>query len=407
MEVSGNSLRARKGRIKIPFLASKWCPLVIGFNFFLALAWAITSFAYLDNTNSSMKELSANSGSTSHFYPLLALGLASAIFFYIGIYISLPNNKDGAPIKKSKKISNYFATAFFLTSTILSIIYIIKGWSPLLTGTDRFQNFSDINPAIRFISGQLISLPIILGALYTTTKNKIFIAAVLSGIVFLMVGGEKFSGLIAYIGALAIGLISAGLAKEDVPRKKIFIAIIAVFTISVFLGYKQKDSAYDAAEERFLIMQGQVWWEVSNTETGMGQLESIETWMGNTIPVSMYEDYSSRGVILSMGGVPLIYKNDPLFSFIIIPMISAILGVMLGITVQLLKKKKYISALLIFKSYIYLNSVFLMGEFSEIESLKFAIYLLLPIIPIIIHIKKIKFRTLTKRNRRPLAKKIS
>lgn len=405
MEASYNPPQQRQTRVNKPILASKWCPIVVGFNFFLAMAWAIVSFTYLDNTTSAMKELSDNSGSTSHFYPLLALGLASTLFFFIGVNVSLPRGKE-SPASKNSKLSNYFATAFFLASSLLSIIYIIKGWSPLISGTDRFQNFSDINPAVRFISGQLISLPIILGALYASTKNKIFLASVFSGIVFLMVSGEKFSGLIAYIGALTIGLISAGLTTKDIPKKKILIAVVSIFTISIFLGYQQKDSAYDAAEERFLIMQGQVWWEVSNTDTSMGQLESIETWMGNTIPVSMYEDYASRGVVLSMGGVPLIYRNDPMFSFIIVPTISAVLGIMLGIAVQLLKKKKYISALLIFKSYIYLNSIFLMGEFSEMESLKFAIYLLIPVIPIIIHIKKIKFRTLIPKNRGPLVRKI-
>ena len=406
MKVSCSSPSEYQKKQKSPILTSKWCPIIIGFSFFLALAWAITSFAYLETTTSSMKELNSYSGSTSNFYPLLSLGLISALFFYIGISSSLPRAKEHLTTSKKYKLGNYFAKAFLFTSAILSLIYIAKGWSPLLTGADRFQNYGDINPAIKIIAGQLTSLPIILGALYKSIKNKIFVAAVLSGIVFLIISGEKFSGLIAFTGSLAIGLVAAGLAKQDIPKKKMLIAVIAVFTTSIFLGYQKKDSAYDAAEERFLIMQGQVWWEVSNSKTGMGDLESIEKWMGNTIPASMYESYASRGVILSMGGVPLVYKSEPVFSFVIIPTISALLGIMLGITAQLLKRKRLISSLVIFKSYIYLSSVFLMGEFSEIESLKFLFYLLVPIIPIIMNISIIKFRKPTFRTRSYFARTI-
>lgn len=406
MKVSCSSPSEHQRKQKSPILTSKWCPIIIGFSFFLALAWAITSFAYLETTTSSMKELNSNSGSTSNFYPLLSLGLISALFFFIGISSSLPSAKEYLTTSKKYKLGNYFAKSFLFASAVLSLIYIAKGWSPLLTGADRFQNYGDINPVIKILAGQLTSLPIILGALYKTIKNKIFVAAVLSGIVFLIISGEKFSGLIAFAGSLTIGLVAAGLAKQDIPKKKMLIAVIAVFTISIFLGYQKKDSAYDAAEERFLIMQGQVWWEVSNSKTGMGDLESIEKWMGNTIPASMYESYASRGVILSMGGVPLIYKSEPIFSFIIIPTISALLGIMLGITAQLLKRRRFISSLVIFKSYIYLSSVFLMGEFSEIESLKFLFYLLVPTIPIIMNINTIKFRKPTFRTRSYFARTI-
>ncbi|MFH6564790.1 DUF6418 domain-containing protein [Pseudomonas kulmbachensis] len=406
MNVSCSSPIEYQRRQKNLILASKWCPIIVGFSFFLALAWAITSFTYLETTTSSMKELDSNSGSTSNFYPLLALGLLSALFFFIGISSALPNTKESPTNLKRQKFGHYFAKIFLLTSVSLSLIYIAKGWSPLLTGADRFQNYGDINPAIKIIAGQLTSLPIILGALYKSIKKKTFAVAILSGIVFLVISGEKFSGLIAFTGSLTIGLVAAGLAKQDIPKKKMLIAIIAIFTTSIFLGYQNKDSAYDAAEERFLIMQGQVWWEVSNSKTGTGNLESIEKWMGNAIPASMYESYASRGVVLSMGGVPLIYKSEPVFSFIIIPLISVLLGITLGITAQLLKRKKFISALLVFKSYIYLSSVFLMGEFSEIESLKFVIYLLTPIIPIAMHINIIKLRKPTFRNRSSLAKKI-
>lgn len=356
-------------------LKTRWAPLLLGANLFISIVWVLVSFAYLQFTNSNMKEVDAYSGSTTDFYALTSLGIAAAVSFYLGLRFALPRN---APMRKHSaylKVKRYGILIVIFCLALLSILYISKGWSPPFSGADRFATYQDIPPYIKTLAGQVLLVPLLVAYYRNAFRNWESISAIIMGVVFMIITGEKFSGLATYAAALILGLAASGCTAAQIISKKTVAILISVLAVSLSIGYASKESVYKASEERFLIMQGQVWWQASREDQSQpDRLEDIREWMERNLPARLYNEYSSRGVILSMGGLPLFFERHRYFAFPIVIGSLFALGALLGATTTLLTKRQLVLAIIGFKSYIYFGSFLLMGRFNDTATLKFGVY---------------------------------
>lgn len=278
------------------------------------------------------------------------------------------------------------------------LILLVYG-SPLMLGIDRFNYWQNIAPiGYRHMHSLIPQFSFLISFAYITNmlEKKTAIIWFALSLVILILGGEKFSGLVAILFYAMLPIVI--LKNIQLSFKGIIYAIlfVSILVLLVFYNYYQiYGESFLLKFENRLILQGQMNWAIHEMSTF--NIISI-----NDIYKSFFgfnAEIGERGIYMLMYLVApeatvSMYQNDgvtftapfpanieyfwgKLFAPIIIFFISALAALFLGLLYSAIKARAFIISIVLLKVNLYIYLSIMMGELYMLFNIKFFVYIFL------------------------------
>lgn len=329
------------------------------------------------------------------------------IFFKLLIKI-IPSH-----LKRAKKIENKLIKLIVLLGFVFLayMIFVIgKYGSPLLMGADRFSYWLNIAPpGYRYISSLVptfafgISYALEIGLLRQSLARGWLIAA----FVLLILGGEKFSGLI--ITVFFYYLPYFFLSNKRIPARffaigvMLFIAVVSLILINYYLIFGSV--FFDVFRDR-LALQGQMLYAIDRISItsanrldaslahffgygNPGEFSGIKYLMYLIAPHSLVDRYIENGVTFT---APFPANLSYFFGFYVSPIFALFMGLIVGTTGAALyvslKERAFLLSLVSLKTFFYIYLAILMGEAYMLFDWKMVVYALTTIILFLVYKEK-------------------
>lgn len=276
-----------KNTVKLSILKKYFLSIfIVGFFFFQNIFWQFVSHIYLSSVNIYITE----QNKYSHYnnaYIIDIFVLALALVVCIALLIFLNNDITNILAEKLKAPERSLNGKIIFVVVILEILLffnlLISDIPPLLQGgyINRIGYLEETKlwPVLRIFGSVAVLVPIILGYLFgqnklTSSKNKINYVLLLLYIIYLLLIGQKFSGIFIAIFflILPITLIKICSGEKIFKKEHLFYCFIVAMLFTFFLAYhystnplaEQMGGAFLFILYRALALQGHLSWGYFN-----------------------------------------------------------------------------------------------------------------------------------------------
>lgn len=381
------------------FLPSRFSQAWVFFVYFFGLLFAVFSNVLVEFFSSylvEIKEHARPTGGAARNAFLVSIFFCSVFFFFNLLRISF-----GKPLKRVSVVDNIVVKAFVLGGVALvaymAAVIIFYG-SPLAMGVDRFSYWANVAPAgYRYVVslvptfGFVISYAREVGIL----RNFFAVGWFFIAIFLLVLGGEKFSGLIVLVFFYFLPYFcvsNKSLSTRFVSVGGSFLGCAVVLVLANY--YLIYGAAFLDVFEARLALQGQMLFALDEASSGEGHSvgsslrhfwgvgaetdeKGIRYLMYLLAPVEVVDSHLSGGATFT---APFPANLNYFFGLHGAPVAGFLLGSMVGsagwVLYQALRDRVFLLSFLSLKYFFYVYVAVVMGEMYMLFDWKMVIYVL-------------------------------